>query len=147
MKSDVAIVPLLAVLAAPASAQAMSPAQEFGACMTDSLSGKERKELAKWIYFGMSHHSTIKQYSNATAKDTDNSDRYVGQLITRLLTKDCPETAKLAFETGGVQAFEMAFGFVGEVAMQELMTEASVSEALGAFEKYLDQAEFDRVFN
>ena len=35
-------------------------------------------------------------------------------------------------------AFESAFSIVGKVAMQELMTESSVSQSLGAFEKYLD---------
>ena len=41
---------------------------------------------------------------------------------------------------------ENAFGIVGEVAMLELMAEPSVSNALGAFDKYLDQGKFDKAF-
>ena len=94
----------------------------------------------------MSTHSTIKPYSNASKKDIDDSNKFVGALITRLMTEDCPEKATAAFKESGAQAIEQAFTVVGAVAMQELMTEPSVSQSLGAFEKYLDQDKFNAVF-
>ncbi len=121
-------------------------AQKLGVCLTNSMNGKERKNLAKWIYIGMSAHSVIKPYSNVTTSDTENSNKYVGELITRLITKDCPTQARLAFKEGGGEAFKYAFGIVGKVAMQELMADSSVSQALGGFEKYLKQDQFDQVF-
>ena len=72
-------------------------------------------------------------------------DKYVGELITRLITKDCNEISNKALEEDS-SAFEYAFSIVGQVAMQELMTESSVSESLGAFEKYLDLEEFEAAF-
>jgi len=95
----------------------------------------------------MSAHSTIKPYANVSSKDIDDSNRYVASLITRLMTRDCPKQAKAAFQNGGTSAFEYAFGIVGQVAMQELMTEPAVSQALGAFDKYLDKDTFNKVFN
>jgi len=130
----------------PIMTHASQVAEELGVCLTDSLNGKERKSLAKWIYFGMSTHSTIKQYSNATQNDFFNMNRYVGGLITRLMTEDCPATAIAAFKEGGASAFEYAFGIVGQVAMQEIMAEPNVTQALGAFEEYLDKDKFDRIF-
>ena len=147
MKRYVLAMTLATALLIPFAAQAGPHAQQLGVCLTDSLSGKERKSLAKWIYFGMSAHSTIEQCSKITAADIDNSNRYVGSLLTRLLTEDCPEQAKMAFEEGGTSGIESAFRIVGRVAMQEIMAEPKVSQSLGAFEKYLDQDKFDRVFN
>lgn len=125
---------------------ASQEAQELGVCLTDSLNGKERKNLAKWIFLGMSSHSAIKPYSNVSQQDIENSNTYVGRLITRLMTEDCPNQAKAASEVIGSVAFEQAFKIVGEVAMLELMAEPTVSQSLGAFEKYLDQEKFNKVF-
>lgn len=125
---------------------ASQEAQRFGTCLTDSMTGKERKNLAKWIFLGMSTHSTIRPYANVTEDDIDEINQYVGSLITRLVTEDCPEQAKAAADLTGAAAFEQAFKIVGEVAMQELMTEPSVGQSLGAFEKYLDQQKFNDVF-
>lgn len=125
---------------------ASQEAQRFGTCLTDSMTGKERKNLAKWIFLGISTHSTIKPYANVTESDIDDVNKYVGTLITRLVTEDCPEQARAAAGVLGSAAFEQAFKIVGEVAMQELMTEPSVGQSLGAFEKYLDQEKFNDVF-
>lgn len=127
-------------------AQASQEAQQFGVCLTDSMNGKERKNLAKWIFLGMSSHSIIKPYANVTENDLESSNKYVGELITRLITEDCPKQANTASKAMGSAAFEQAFKVVGEVAMQELMTEPSVGKSLGAFEKYLDQEKFNKVF-
>lgn len=142
------LLPLLlsAVTMLPSYTFASQEAQQLAVCLTDSLNGKERKNLAKWIYLGMSTHSIIKPFSNATEQDIDDTNRYVGALVTRLLTEDCPKQAKAAIDVGGQGAMENAFRLVGEVAMQELMTEPSVGNALGAFDKYLDQEKFDKAF-
>ncbi|AOS96927.1 hypothetical protein AUP74_01490 [Microbulbifer aggregans] len=138
---------LLMAISVSFGAVANESAQKLGVCMSDSLNGKERKKLAKWVYLGMSAHSTIQPYSNFTEKDVDESNKYLGALVTRLLTEDCPDLAKSALQEGGSQAFEHAFGVVGQVAMQEIMAESSVSQSLAAFEKYLDQEKFNSVFN
>jgi hypothetical protein len=146
MKKFLFMTLLLIIMLNPIITHAGQAAQNLGVCLTDSLNGKERKNLAKWIYFAMSKHSSIKPYTNATQKDFDNINKYVGVLITRLLTEDCPEIANAAIKEGGSQALEYAFGVVGQVAMQELMAEPSVSQAMGVFEKYLDQDKFDQTF-
>ena len=137
---------ILTIMVIPATSNANQSAQKLGVCLVDSLNGKERKELAKWIYFGMSAHSTIKPYSNISQKKLASMNKYVGTLITRLITEDCPKIAKKAINENGSSAFEYAFEIVGKVAMQELMTEPSVEKYLGAFEQYLDQDKFNQAF-
>lgn len=147
MKRYLFVISIVAGLLMPAVTHAGPQAHQLGVCLADALNGKERKSLAKWIFFGMSAHSSIEQYSNISAEDIETSDKYVGYLVTRLLTENCPAQARLAFEEDGTGGIEYAFRVVGQVAMQEIMTEPGVSQSLGAFEKYLDREKFSKVFD
>ena len=147
MNTAIKVIVISSMLISSGMVSASEEAQQLGTCLTDSLNGKERKNLAKWIFLGMSSHSLIKPYSNVSESDFDHSNKFVGELVTRLLTEDCPEQAKAAAKVNGAAAFEQAFEIVGQVAMQELMAEPSVGQSLGAFEKYLDQEKINNVFN
>ena len=146
MKKSVILATILLSMVGSGAASASQEAQKLGVCMVDSLNGKERKNLAKWIFLGMSSHSSIAPYSNVTQSDKERSDQYVGTLITRLIADDCPVQAKAASQVNGLIAFEQAFKVVGEVAMQELMNEPAVGNALGAFEQYMDKEKVNSVF-
>jgi hypothetical protein len=110
----------------------------LGNCMVDSLNGKERKQLAKWIFFAVAAHPDMKSYSTATAKDIDESDRTIGNLITRLLTEDCPNELQSA-QNADPLALKRAFELVGQVAMQELMADQNVMKAITNYSQYVDQ--------
>ena len=123
---------------------AAGPASDaLATCMVDYLTGKERKELGKWIFLGMSAHPEIGQYTNVTGQLRDESDQFIGNLITRLLTDDCLAEARVAVNTESSVAFASAFELVGKVAMQELMTDPNVSNALAGFEQYLDNEKLE----
>ena len=81
MKLFIIIMSISLSLLSPIMTQANQGANNLGICLTDSMNGKERKNLAKWIYFGMSAHSMIKPYSNVSTEDIENSNKYVGSLI------------------------------------------------------------------
>lgn len=132
------LLPLNIVLAA-------DPAQQLSTCLTDAMSGKERKELAKWIYFGMSAHSALEPYSAVSGQDMNGANQYVGELMTRLFTEDCAKQT-VAAAAKGSQAFKQAFSVVGVMAMQELMAEPSVGNALGGTENYFDRTKFMDLF-
>lgn len=120
------------------SALANSASEKLGTCMVDTLNGKERKSLAKWIFLAMSTHPEINIYSKATAKDIESSDEYVGKLITRILTVACPEELTLANKSDPL-AIQKAFETVGRVAMQELMSNQETMKALNNYTQYADQ--------
>lgn len=132
------VLPQHAAIAGPAS-------DALGACMVDSLTGKERKELAQWIFFGMAAHPDIKQFAKISTEDQVNIDRYVGILVTRLLSKDCVQQTKNAMQADGPNSMKDAFGLVGQVAMQELMTNKEVSTSLFGYINYLDKNELSSV--
>ncbi|AWY00277.1 hypothetical protein A8139_09900 [Marinomonas primoryensis] len=145
MKLFTTIMLMAAVMSSLASASTSSVTQQLGACLTDSMNENDKKNLVKWIYFGMSQHGTLKPYSNVSDANLDQMDKYVGELMTRLITIDCKEISNKAIEKNSA-AFESAFNTVGKMAMQTLMAEPSVSHSLGAFEKYLDNEKIEAAF-
>ena len=145
MKNHLKIILTVLVLAASLPALSNEPTRQLSECLTDSLNGKERKELAKWIFLAISSHSVISPYSSATEKDRDESNKFFGGLITRLMTEDCPNQTKLAINESGSLAVQNSFKVVGEVAMMELMSEQSVTQSISSFEKYLDQEKLNKV--
>ena len=134
----VALVGFVVMLWSGSVSLATSPTEVLGTCLTDSLDGKERKKLARWIFFSLAAHPEIEPFLSATAKDVDTSNRFVGQLVTRLLVEDCPEASRAAIQHNP-SAIEQAFEFVGEVAMQEIMANDRVVEAIAAYAIYADE--------
>jgi len=120
-------------------------ADSMGACMVDSMTGKERKQIAQWLFFAMAVHSENKEFSKVTNEAKKKSNEFVGKLVTRLMTENCPVQTKKAVQEEGSEAMKGAFGLVGKVAMQELMTNKDVTDSLSGFEKFLDKDKLNAV--
>jgi len=144
MRVCLSILVLSVAVGAGGPAVAASPTDTLSTCLADTLNGKERKLLAKWIFFAIAAHPEISSYSTATPADTDATDKAVGTLITRLLTTDCPEEFKAANESDP-RALEKAFEVVGRVAMQELMANDAVKKAITDYSKYADMERINAV--
>ncbi len=113
-------------------------ADPLGTCLVDSLDGKERKRLARWVFFSIAAHPEIKPYLSASQQDIDSNDQWVGKLVTRLLVEDCPGELEAASKKDP-RAIEGAFELVGEVAMHEIMRNQQVTDAIGKYGLYTDQ--------
>ena len=122
-----------------------NPIDNFATCMSDSLTGKQRKEMAKWIYFAMSVHPALKDYSVATEEDRDQLDQYIGKLVTSLLTESCPNEVIAAHKADPL-AIQKGFEFLGQVAMQELMNNQDTLAAISAYGTYLDEEKISKLF-
>jgi len=137
------VVSFAALLALPAAAGQYTDA--LGACLADNTTGKERKELAKWIFMGMAAHPDMQGLSNVTATARDETDRFVGE--TRLITQNCVGQTQAAVKNEGTAALKGAFGTLGQLAMQELMTNSAVASSLSGWEKYLDHEKLGAVLS
>lgn len=144
MKQYFRVLLLGVALLIPLSTFAGTPTDVLGGCLVDHLNGKERKNLAKWIFFSMAAHPEIKKYLNASPKNIVASDKFVGALISRLLTKDCAKELKSAYNSDP-KSVEKAFGLVGRVAMRELMSNQNVMKALTGYVKYADQKKINGI--
>lgn len=126
---------LPSMAAAPANG---SPARVLGRCLVGSLNGNQKVKLATWIFFSMGAHPDMKAYLRVSPQTIDRNNRYIGKLITRLLTEDCPTQLHAAYVSDPT-AVRKAFELVGRVAMQELMTNQAVMKALTSYGKYTDK--------
>jgi hypothetical protein len=129
-------------------AQAQSPVQALTTCLGDATSGKDRKDLAKWIFLAMAAHPEMRQHATGNlATVSDESSKTMAALVTRLLADSCPkETSTVLKSSQGSQAMELAFQGLGQLAMQELMTDPSVQASMAVFERYIDRARLSQAF-
>ena len=135
---------VVAILAMAVAAQGQQPSNVLGTCLADHTSGRDRKDLAKWIFLTLAAHPEIKQYATANASTAaDESARTIAALITRLLTDSCLDETKAVIKGEGATSIKVAFEFLGQLAMQELMGDKSVTESFGLFERYLDKKRLD----
>ncbi len=126
---------LFTLLAGPAFAQANA----LERCLADGTTGKDRKELARWVFLAMAAHPEMKQLANATPAAVDESSRRTAALFNRLLADTCAKEVKAAMQGGGTQAIQPAFNVLGQLAMRELMGDKDVMGTMAVFERYIDQ--------
>lgn len=132
---------LAAALALPlfsAPASAASLVENASTCLADNTNGKDRKDLARWIFLAMASHPDIKSLSAATPEAADQASRTAGALFTRLLAENCANELRALAKAEGPGAMKKAFEFLGQLAMQELMSNREVAGNLTAFERYVD---------
>jgi hypothetical protein len=136
---------LLLLCCGPVAAQTNT--QQLSQCLADTTSGKDRKDLARWVFFGMASHPEIKQFTTPSAAGAEaETNKTIADLFTRLLAESCMRQAQAAFKEGGAKAIEIAFQTLGQLAMQELMTNPDVNASMASFEKSLDQNKLSKVF-
>jgi hypothetical protein len=119
-------------------ALASTATDALSTCLADNTTGRDRKEMARWVFVGMASHPEIKTLSNITQAKRDELDKSMAVLVTRLMTESCAVQARSAMEKDGGEAFKVAFGVVGKLAMQELMSNPNVNAAFSDFTKYMD---------
>ena len=86
-------------------------------CMADNTTGKDRKDMARWIFIVMSAHPEMLRFSNVSETDRDQLDKILAVMVTRLLTENCQTQAKLALETEGSETpLKTAFEVIGKLA-------------------------------
>src|SRR5262245_39725652 len=132
-----AVVALFA-LAGPCLAQ--SQTDVLARCLGDNTTGKDRKDLARWIFMAIATHPEMKDVSTASADEADRASRTMGTIVNRLLTESCRAEVQAAMRADGSQALGRAFETLGRLAMAELMTNKDVAASLGKFERYVDRA-------
>lgn len=102
--------------------------------------------MARWVYVGMSSHPEIQSLSNVTDEHRVELDKKIADIFTKLITDSCPKQAKKVIEQDGIVGFQSAFGTIGQLAMQELMTNPNVSASFTNYTKYMDQNKFKSIF-
>jgi hypothetical protein len=137
---------LLAIALSLASfAASASPATDaLGSCFTDHTTGKERKDLAKWVFIAMSAHPELATLFPLSQPMRDAADKNMAALMTKLMTKDCVEQLRVALAEDS-EASQASFNMLYQAAMQELMSDPKVEASIQSFMRYMDQEQLRKV--
>lgn len=128
----------VALLWAPFGASAKPQVDALRQCLADNTSGRDRKELARWVFLAMAAHPEMKGLSSATPAAAEESSKAVGGVMMRLLAESCASQARAAMAAGGNLAVQVAFESLGRLAMQELMADRNVAQSMAGIERHVD---------
>ncbi|WP_123785201.1 hypothetical protein [Pseudazoarcus pumilus] len=119
----------------------------LSACLADNTTGKDRKTLAKWVFFAMSAHPEIQRFSYVTGRDRREMDELMATMVTRLITEDCAASARMEMNSGGVDGLGDAFKHLGALAMREIMNNPSVNSTFSGYLEFIDMSKFEALFS
>lgn len=129
---------LLLALGISTSSLAGPYADAIGQCFANSTTGKDRIELARWVFSSMALHPDVAGSSAITPEKRESINQSTGELFNRLLAENCTKEVKAAMKFEGQMALKSAFESLGKLAMQELMSNPAVGAGFSGFEKYVD---------
>jgi hypothetical protein len=138
---------LLALVAASAASQANQAVEAFSQCISDNTTGKDRKALARWIFVSMGAHPEMRVIAPIPPAISEDTSRAAGELLSRLLADSCATQTKAAVRAVGPIAVQHAFTVLGQLAMQELMTDKDVAAGMASFQKHLDSKKLEPILN
>jgi len=134
----------LAILA-PQAATAGPAATALGECLKDNTSGKDRKDLARWVFISMSAHPDMRSLATVSQDAQLDSDKRMAAVLTRLLSETCPTQTRAAVEQEGQPGLFNSFKVLGEVAMLELMSNPEVTKTISGYVQHVDMAKLEKV--
>lgn len=115
-------------------------------CLTDATTGKDRKDLATWVFVSLSAHPQIKHFASISDAQKQQIDQRMGEIFTRLIAKDCTVQAKQAVVMEGERGLTHAFGILGKLSTQEIMMDTAVEQSLSNFTKYINEDQIEQAF-
>ncbi len=137
MKSFSILVAGIALAASvPASAETYTEA--LSKCLIGATTPDDRGALMRWLYATASSHPAVKSMSNVSAAQVEESNKMVGEMITKLLTMSCKPQAQNAYQHEGSQALRSSFEALSEVADHELFSGPEVEANMAEPRDYVD---------
>jgi hypothetical protein len=107
-------------------------------CFSDFSSGKDRIELARWVFSAMAAHPEIRDLSSISPQKQETVESAVGAVYTRLISQDCARETSAVIRDDGESALKVGFDSLGRLAMQEVMGSPVVAEVFVSTRKYVD---------
>ena len=111
---------------------------DLARCLADSTTGKDRKDLARWIFAALASHPEVANIATVSPDNVEATIKTAGLKFNRLINENCKKEFIASVKTGDSAAIKSAFGALGQLAMQELMNDPSVAKTFSSFEKYID---------
>jgi hypothetical protein len=124
-------------------AQAGVYSDDLAKCLVKSTSLDDKANLVRWIFAIAALHPKVSDITSLSSDAREGMNRGAANLFERLLTESCRTQSQEAIRYEGAIAMQQSFQVLGQVAMQELMTDKSVSQGFEGFAKYLDRSKLE----
>jgi hypothetical protein len=122
-----------------AGAHAGPYTNDLSKCLVESTSAADRAGLVKWMFSAASLHPAVSSIVTISEEQLDQANKWMADLLIRLLTQSCHEEARKALKYEGEMAIQAGFQVLGQVAGQEMFADPKVAAALSGLEKHVDQ--------
>ena len=142
---------LAASLSIPQSVSAQGVAypnegsRQLGECIARSTTGADRILTARWFAASLGSAPQVSDVVTVDAEIRDQTNREMAALFTRLFTEDCAEMAAPLMKAGDMGGIQAAGGRLGQIAMQELMSDPQVLAVMMGYVAYVDQSAFNKL--
>lgn len=131
----------------PASAQGVAypneASRQLGECIALATSGRDRLVTVRWFATSLGLAPQVSDAIKVDRDAKDQADQEMAALFTRLFTEDCRAEAQVLMEARDGPGIQAAGGRLGQIAMQELMTDPKVLEAMMGYLAHVDPVAFE----
>lgn len=114
-------------------------ADDMSRCLVSQTSSKDKTDLIRWIFAVTALHPDVSTLVKVTDGQRSDINRQIGKLLERLLTQSCRKQTQEALKYEGSVAFQLSFQVLGQVAMQEMMSNQSVRNGFAEIGKHVDE--------
>lgn len=119
---------------------------DMAKCLVKNTTQEDKEALIKWIYAAMSAHPSVKSMSNVSTKQGDALNKRAAELMIELLTQRCKVETQQAVKYEGQAAISTSFQILGQVAMQDLMTNPAVTQYISGMANSVDKKALEEAF-
>lgn len=112
---------------------------DMARCLVNSTSVAERNGLVKWMFASAALHPAVKSIASISEGQRQESDKYMAQLVQKLLFESCRTQTQQAVKYEGQLAFQSSFEVLGQVAARDLFSEPSVAKGMSNLNNYIDK--------
>jgi hypothetical protein len=116
-------------------------------CLADNTTGRDRKDLARWIFVSMGSHPEMRDLVLSSEDTNAQIDKRMATIVTRLMAESCLVEVQGLVKKGESDAMRRAFESLGALAMMELHSNPAVTTSVSRFGRYIDQEKLSSAIN
>ncbi len=139
------ILSALVLLGLSSTVQAGPFNDKLAICLVENTSQADKTTLMRWIFGAMSRHPDVRDLTEVSQAQADQMNKAVADLFVALLADRCATETANAVKYEGASVISSSFEVLGKVAMQGLMTDASVNEYISGLDKNIEPGKLDAV--
>ena len=141
---------LLAGVMAAASwqpAKAQEAPGDQPSCVVAATGVDDRRTLVQWMFSAIALHPDLEEMARVSDARRQEANRAMGALMERLLTVDCADHARRAFQDDGTEgAVGEAFARVGQLAGEGLFADPRVAAEASGLIRHVDMNRLVELF-